>query len=125
MGATLAAARRSRRPSGPRAARPDSTADFADLSETRRFGAEILAAESRLDVLVNNAGLGVEDHRRVSADGHEMVFKVDYLAPYLLTRLLLPLLERAAPARIVNVASAGQAAIDFDDVMLERRWNGG
>jgi NAD(P)-dependent dehydrogenase (short-subunit alcohol dehydrogenase family) len=49
---------------------------------------------------------------------------VNYLAGYLLTRRLLPLLERSAPARIVNVSSAGQAPIDFDDVMLERRYDG-
>jgi NAD(P)-dependent dehydrogenase (short-subunit alcohol dehydrogenase family) len=49
---------------------------------------------------------------------------VNYLAGYLLTRLLLPLLESSAPARIVNVSSGGQAPIDFDDVMLERRYSG-
>jgi NAD(P)-dependent dehydrogenase (short-subunit alcohol dehydrogenase family) len=46
------------------------------------------------------------------------------LSPFLLTRLLLPTLRRSAPARIVNVASAGQAPIDFRDVMLERRYDG-
>ena len=50
--------------------------------------------------------------------------QVNYLAPHLLTRLLVPLLERAAPARIVTVSSAGQAPIDFDDVMLERSYGG-
>jgi len=53
-----------------------------------------------------------------------LTFAVNYLAPFLLTRLLLPLLRRSAPARIVNVASAGQSPIDFDDVMLERRYDG-
>ena len=59
-----------------------------------------------------------------SRDGHELRFAVNYLAAFLLTRLLLPLIERSAPARIVNVTSAGQAPIDFDDVMLERNYNG-
>jgi NAD(P)-dependent dehydrogenase (short-subunit alcohol dehydrogenase family) len=60
----------------------------------------------------------------VSEDGHELRFAVNYLAPFLLTRLLRPLLARSAPARIVNVASAGQAPLDFDDLMLERGWSG-
>jgi NAD(P)-dependent dehydrogenase (short-subunit alcohol dehydrogenase family) len=64
-------------------------------------------------------------HRRLeSRDGYELRFAVNYLAGYLLTRLLLATLERSAPARIVNVSSAGQAPIDFDDVMLERGYSG-
>jgi NAD(P)-dependent dehydrogenase (short-subunit alcohol dehydrogenase family) len=59
-----------------------------------------------------------------SRDGHELRFAVNHLAGFLLTRLLEPLLIRAAPSRIVNVASAGQMAIDFDDVMLERGYDG-
>jgi NAD(P)-dependent dehydrogenase (short-subunit alcohol dehydrogenase family) len=98
--------------------------DFARLSDVNEMVERILTSESRLDVLVNNAGLGVEDQRRESADGHEMVFQVDYLAPFLLTRKLIPLLERSAPSRIVNVASAGQAPIDFDDIMPEPNWSG-
>lgn len=99
-------------------------ADFAALNEVSTLAEAVTAAEVRLDVLINNAGLGVEDHRRESADGYEMLFQVDYLAGFLLTRRLLPLLERSAPSRIVNVASAGQAPIDFDDMMLQRHWDG-
>ena len=62
--------------------------------------------------------------RQTSADGHELRFAVNYLAGFLLTRLLLPLLEASAPARIVNVSSAGQQAIDFADVMLTRGYSG-
>lgn len=62
--------------------------------------------------------------REESVDGRELRFAVNYLAPFLLTNLLLPLLRRLAPARIVNVASVGQAPIDFGDVMLERRYDG-
>ena len=58
--------------------------------------------------------------RQTSADGYELRFAVNYLAGFLLTHLLLPLLKASAPARIVNVASAGQQAIDFSDVMLTR-----
>jgi NAD(P)-dependent dehydrogenase (short-subunit alcohol dehydrogenase family) len=77
---------------------------------------------------VNNAGIGTSlpgDGARVeSRDGYELRFAVNYLAHFLLTRSLLPLVVRSAPARIVNVSSAGQAPIDFDDVMLERDYNG-
>ena len=59
-----------------------------------------------------------------SDDGHELRFAVNYLAGYALTRRLLPLLRTSAPARIVNVASAGQAPIDFSDVMLARGYDG-
>jgi NAD(P)-dependent dehydrogenase (short-subunit alcohol dehydrogenase family) len=102
-------------------------ADFASLAQVRRLAEEILANHDRLDVLINNAGIGTgrldEARREVSQDGYELRFAVNYLAPFLLTHLLLPLLERSDPARIVNVASAGQAPIDFDDVMLERSYD--
>src|SRR3954467_15617042 len=93
------------------------------LAGIDRMADAILADEHRLDVLVNNAGI-FQDQRQESADGHELTFQVNYLAGFLLTHRLLPLLQRSAPARIVNVASAGQAPIDFSDVMLERRWDG-
>jgi NAD(P)-dependent dehydrogenase (short-subunit alcohol dehydrogenase family) len=102
-------------------------ADLASLDEVRGLADDLLD-ESRLDVLVNNAGIGTHapggGERVESADGHELRFAVNYLAPFLLTRRLLPLLRRSRPARIVNVTSAGQAPIDFDDVMLERSYNG-
>jgi NAD(P)-dependent dehydrogenase (short-subunit alcohol dehydrogenase family) len=98
-------------------------ADFASLAEVRAMAEEIRAGEERLDALVNNAGIGFLSEREESADGHELVFQVDYLAGYLLTRELLPLLEASAPARIVNVASAGQMPIDFDDPMLHRGYD--
>ena len=102
-------------------------ADFASLDQVRRLAQEVEREHQRLDLLVNNAGIGGgtrPSQREESADGYELRFAVNYLAPFLLTRLLLPLLERSAPARIVNVASAGQAPIDFGDVMLERRYDG-
>jgi NAD(P)-dependent dehydrogenase (short-subunit alcohol dehydrogenase family) len=102
--------------------------DLASLADVRRLAAAVLAKEPRLDVLVNNAGIGTEvpggPARAQSKDGHELRFAVNYLAHDLLTRELLPLLERSAPSRIVNLSSAGQAAIDLDDPMLTSGYSG-
>lgn len=81
----------------------------------------------RVDILVSNAGIGTagqSSKRQTSQDGHELRFAVNYLAGFLLTRLLLPLLTASSPARIVMVASAGQQEIDFADVMLTRGYGG-
>jgi NAD(P)-dependent dehydrogenase (short-subunit alcohol dehydrogenase family) len=98
-------------------------ADLSSLGEVRTLAERVLTEQDRLDVLVNNAGVIVGE-RRESEDGYELTFAVNYLAHFLLTHLLLPLLRDSAPARVVNVASAGQSPIDFDDVMLERGYGG-
>jgi NAD(P)-dependent dehydrogenase (short-subunit alcohol dehydrogenase family) len=67
---------------------------------------------------------GAQGVRQTSADGYELRFAVNYLAGFLLTDLLLPLIKQSAPARIVNVSSLGQQAIDFADVMLTRGYSG-
>ena len=101
-------------------------ADLASLAEVRALAETILREYDRLDVLVNNAGIWLTDgERRLSADGHELHFAVNYLSGFLLTRMLAPRLVESAPARIVNVASIAQSPIDFDDVMLERGYQGG
>jgi len=102
-------------------------ADLSSLAEVHHLADAVRKDHDRLDVLINNAGLGSGSvpGRRESADGHELLFAVNYLAGFLLTALLLPLLHVGAAARIVNVASAGQEAIDFDDVMLTRGYSGG
>ena len=103
-------------------------ADLASLAEVRRLADAVKQQTDRLELLINNAGIGSVGSapgRQTSADGHELRFAVNYLAGFLLTHLLLPLLKASAPARIVNVASAGQQAIDFSDVMLTRGYSGG
>lgn len=101
-------------------------ADFASLAQVREFAQTILREYDRLDVLVNNAGIWLPSgDRQRSEDGHELHFAVNYLAGYLLTNMLKPLLLRTPGARIINVASAAQTPIDFDDVMLERGYSGG
>jgi NAD(P)-dependent dehydrogenase (short-subunit alcohol dehydrogenase family) len=101
-------------------------ADFSSLQQVRDFADAILRDYDRIDVLVNNAGIWwPSGERQLSADGHEMHFAVNYLAGFLLTRMLLPRLVASAPARIINVASVAQTPIDFDDVMLERGYTGG
>ena len=95
--------------------------DLASLSAVRALADQV---PDRLDVLVNNAGIGFAGARAESEDGYELRFAVNYLAGFLLASLLRDRLVTSAPARIVNVASAGQQAIDFDDVMLEHGYDG-
>ena len=97
-------------------------ADLSSLAAVRDLADRILSEYDRLDVLVNNAGIIVQE-RKESEDGYELTFAVNYLSHFLLTSLLLPLLKDSAPARVVNVASAGQSPLDFDDPMLERGYD--
>jgi NAD(P)-dependent dehydrogenase (short-subunit alcohol dehydrogenase family) len=100
-------------------------ADLSSLAAVRSLADAVQSECGRLDVLVNNAGVGFgTGQRESSADGHELRFAVNYLAGFLLTRLLLPLIEAGAPARIVNVSSAGQQPIDFSNIMLTHGYAG-
>lgn len=107
---------------GGRGAAVFYSADLASLDEVRHLADTVIERHDRLDLLINNAGIWSDgrDERRTSRDGHELVFAVNYLAGFLLTHRLLPLIRRSAPARIVNVSSLAQQPIDFDDVMLNR-----
>jgi NAD(P)-dependent dehydrogenase (short-subunit alcohol dehydrogenase family) len=91
-------------------------ADLGSLAEVRALADELLEAEERIDVLVNNAGVALGE-RQESADGIELTFAVNYLAGFVLSNRLLPGVDR-----IVNVASIGQAPIDWDDPLLENDW---
>jgi retinol dehydrogenase-14 len=107
-----------------RGAARDASALLCDLSSQaaiRALASEVRARHDRLDVLVNNAG-AVSATRQLTVDGLEQTFAVNHLAYVLLTGLLLDLLERSAPARIVNVASIAHrhADMDFSDLQLEK-----
>jgi NAD(P)-dependent dehydrogenase (short-subunit alcohol dehydrogenase family) len=103
-------------------------ADLASLEQVRSLADQVEHSTDRLHTLINNAGIGSGrpelTTRQESTDGFELRFAVNYLAGFALTLRLLPLLRRSAPARIVNVASLGQAPLDFDDPMLERDYDG-
>jgi NAD(P)-dependent dehydrogenase (short-subunit alcohol dehydrogenase family) len=100
-------------------------ADLASLAAVEAFAAQIRERHERLDLLINNAAAVSGPQRQRSADGHELAFAVNYLAHFLLTYRLLPLLEASAPARVVNVSSLGQTPLDFTDIMMERSYDAG
>ena len=100
-------------------------ADLGSLAQVRELANSIIRDYPRLDVLVNNAGIGrgmPDAPREVSADGYELRFAVNYLSHYYLTLQLMPLLLESAPSRVVSTSSSAQGGgtIDFDNVMLER-----
>jgi retinol dehydrogenase 12 len=101
-------------------------ANLAKLSDVGRLAEEVLNLAPKLDVLVNNAGI-VQDRRSVTADGIEMTFAVNHLAPFYLTSLLLDRLKASTSARIVNVTSNAHrgVALKFDDLNAERSYSGG
>jgi NAD(P)-dependent dehydrogenase (short-subunit alcohol dehydrogenase family) len=102
-------------------------ADFSALAGVRSLADAVQQRTGGLAILINNAGVGSggpRGFRQTSTDGYELRFAVNYLAGFLLTHLLLPLIKRTAPARVVNVSSAGQQALDFDDVMLRHAYSG-
>jgi retinol dehydrogenase-14 len=101
---------------------PDSwLCEFGSQAQIRKLASDVLAKYDRLDVLVNNAGLATR-RREVTEDGIERTFAVNHLGPFLLTNLLLDLLVKSAPARVVNVASSEHygATMDLADLGFER-----
>ncbi|AGS34459.1 short-chain dehydrogenase/reductase SDR [Corynebacterium maris DSM 45190] len=102
------------------------TADLGELAQVERLAQDVAGLTDHVSVLVNNAGVGQGrgDVRETSADGHELRLAVNHLAPFLLTMRLLPLLRAGAPSRVVNVASAAQTPVDFDDPQLVNEYTG-
>lgn len=98
-------------------------ADLSEIAQTWAMADEVLQHESRLDVLVNNAGVGIEHARTTTPDGLELVFQVNYLATYMLSVALTPLLRRSTLPSIVNVSSVSQQPLDFDDPQFEHNWD--
>ena len=102
-------------------------ADFASLADVRTLAGVVMDDYPRLDILINNAGIGAGGRglvRECSVDGYELRFAVNYLAGFLLTHLLIPCLLKTPESRLVNVASAGQYPLDFDNLMLTRAFSG-
>ncbi len=96
-------------------------ADFTSLKQVRRLADEVRDKHGTLDVLVNNAGIYMRD-RQMTEDGFEVTFGVNHLAPFLLTNLLVDLLSKNAPSKIINVSSAvhQNASLDFDNLQAEK-----
>ena len=103
-----------------------SLVDLADLASIRAFADRAAGDLPRVDILINNAGLGLQPKRSVTVDGFERQFATNYLGAFALTGLLLPLLLRAPAPRVVAVASFAhrRGTIDFADLHGERRYSG-
>lgn len=98
--------------------------DVSRLDDVRTLASSLLTDFDRLDVLVHNAAL-VSQSRRETAEGYEMMFGVNHLAPYLLTRLVQDRLVESAPSRVVVVASEAYKFDDLDpaDYMSEQHFS--
>jgi NAD(P)-dependent dehydrogenase (short-subunit alcohol dehydrogenase family) len=102
-------------------------ADLASLQQVKEMSQQIISAHKKIDVLINNAAIGGGpkggSEREFSEDGYELRFAVNHLAHFLLTQNLLPVIKQSAPSRIVNVSSIGQLPLDFEDVMMEKKYD--
>ena len=100
-------------------------ADLSSQRQVRRFAAEVSDRYHNLHVLINNAGVFMND-RQLTEDGVEMTFAVNYLAPFLLTNLLLDLLKQSAPSRVITVSSVAhtRGKLDFENLQAEKSFGG-
>lgn len=98
--------------------------DLSDLSSVRAFAERFLSQFDRLDLLINNAGVMVPPYQK-TVDGFELQMGANYFGHFLLTSLLLPLLEKTGDARIVNLSSIAHrnGKIHFDDLHFEKRYS--
>jgi NAD(P)-dependent dehydrogenase (short-subunit alcohol dehydrogenase family) len=124
-GRTQAAAARIRAVAAAGVAVGTFIADLSTQAAVRKLAAEVLSRYPRLDILVNNAG-AMYTTRQLTADGIELTWAVNHLAPFLLTTLLLDRLEASAPARIITTASDAHrgAQLPFEDLNAEHSYRG-
>lgn len=101
--------------------------DLADLAGVRRFASTMLADQPRIDVLLNNAGLGLQSKRAITADGFERMFATNHLGHFALTGLLMPALLAAPSPRVVTISSIAhrRGRIEFADLQSSRAYKGG
>jgi len=98
-------------------------ADLSSLQQIRMMGTEIQRKYNRLDVLINNAGVAM-NNLEMSDDGYEMTFAVNHLAVFDFTLLLLDLMTRSAPSRIINVSSmAHSSSLNFENLVKPRHFD--
>jgi retinol dehydrogenase-12 len=111
------------REAGPGQGHTAFLADLSSMGQVKRVGADIAAAEPRIDVLVNNAG-SLFSARQVTDDGLERTFAINHMAYFILTQMLLPNLKAAGQARVVNTASGAHRGqqLDFDDLQMTRSY---
>lgn len=101
-------------------------ADLSLKAEVKQMADKMIAKYDHLDVLINNAGGQFGETRLTTTEGHERTFSINTLAPFLLTNMLLPLLEKSVSARVVTVSSASYqqgGEVDFDDVEFSKRYS--
>lgn len=102
--------------------------ELDSLDQVRRLADRVRNDHNAIGLLVNNAGIGAGRppyrKRQITGDGHELRFAVNYLAPVLLARRLIPALAADTPARIVNIASVGQSPVDFSDLRIDHHYTG-
>ncbi|WP_257607673.1 SDR family NAD(P)-dependent oxidoreductase [Weissella sagaensis] len=103
------------------------TADLSLMSEVVKFADQVKSQVDHLDVLYNNAGGQFGLEREVTAEGHEKTFAINMLSPFLLTKLLLPILEKSDSARIVTQSSDSYRSAEpiLDDIELENHYDFG
>jgi NAD(P)-dependent dehydrogenase (short-subunit alcohol dehydrogenase family) len=113
------------RAKGPAVEHAIHYADLSRLSEMKRVGREIAAAEPRVDVLINNAG-AMFSRREVTENGLELTFATNHVAYFVLTHLLRDKLVASAPARVISTASHAHkgAKLNFDDLQLTKGYSG-
>jgi len=97
-----------------------AVADFSNLKEVRAFAEKTAFELQELDVLINNAGV-FKTFQSTNHDGLDLHFTVNYLAPYLLTNILLPVLKKSKRPRIINLSSAAQTSVSLKSLVGEER----